>query len=111
MGTRDIYIATFITFIFVIATEFLFHEDSMMYILPDDYRDYHLDKLETGDIVSEDEIKNAKSVLEKAEKQKTNVQSSVHSSVQSSVQSSVDSKEFFKNESDKNKNYEAYSFR
>jgi hypothetical protein len=35
MGTRDIYIALFITIVFVIVTEFLFHEESMFFVFPE----------------------------------------------------------------------------
>ena len=50
MGTRDIYIALIITVIFVILTEYLFHEESNYFILSDDFKDYHISLLdsETG---------------------------------------------------------------
>ena len=42
MGTRDIYIALFITAVFIVVTEYLLHEDSSFFVLSEDFRDYHL---------------------------------------------------------------------
>lgn len=72
MGTRDIYIALIITFIFVICTEYLFHEDSQFFILPKDFKDYHISLLENENFterVTEEDIKKAKEVLKRAEEQ------------------------------------------
>ena len=70
MGTRDIYIATFITICFIILSEYLFNEDSALCILSEDFQDYHNTVLENNreneNKVSDDEIKKAKAVLEKA---------------------------------------------
>jgi hypothetical protein len=70
MGTRDIYIAMFITLGFIIFSEYLFNEDSALCILSEDFRDYHSTLLENNktneDKVSDDDIKKAKAVLEKA---------------------------------------------
>jgi hypothetical protein len=69
MGTRDIYIAFAIACIFVILTEYLLHEDSAFSVLPEEFKDRHLELLENetnNDEVSEDEIKKAKAVLAKA---------------------------------------------
>jgi hypothetical protein len=74
MGTRDIYIAFIITIIFIICTQYLFHEDSQFFILPNDFKDYHISLLEnenTSEKVTEEEIKKAKDVLKKAESQGT----------------------------------------
>jgi len=76
MGTRDIYIALIITVIFVILTEYLFHEESNYFILSDDFKDYHISLLDSetnGDNITEEDIKKAKDVLERAKNQKTNV--------------------------------------
>ena len=73
MGTRDIYIALFIMGCFVIASDFLFDEESMFCILPDEFKDHHLTILEENEAktnVTEEEIANAKKVLEKAKEQK-----------------------------------------
>jgi hypothetical protein len=70
MGTRDIYIATFITVCFIILSEYLFNEDSALCILSEDFQDYHNTVLENNkendNKVSDDEIKKARAVLEKA---------------------------------------------
>ena len=68
MGTRDIYIAFFIIFV-----DYLFDDDSMFCILPEEFKDYHQTLLENDgenqDITDED-IKKAEKVLEKAKAQK-----------------------------------------
>jgi hypothetical protein len=72
MGTRDIYIALIITFIFVVCMEYLFHEDSRFYILPESFRDHHLSLLENeknGENITDEDIKKAKDILEKANNQ------------------------------------------
>ena len=77
MGTRDIYIATFITIVFVICTEYLFHEESMFFVLPNDFKDYHvslLDNENNKDVVTEDDVRKAKDILEKAKTQKMEVE-------------------------------------
>lgn len=72
MGTRDIYIALFITIVFVIVTEFLFHEESMFFVFPEEFRDRHIEMLENEgnekDITDED-VRKATEILEKAKKQ------------------------------------------
>lgn len=69
MGTRDIYIAATIVFVFIICADFLFNEDSRFCCLPANFTDYHVNLLETNDKVTPDEIKKAEEVLEKAKKQ------------------------------------------
>jgi hypothetical protein len=77
MGTRDIYIALLITFLFVVFTEYLFHEDSHFFILPNDFKDYHISLLDnetaTSDKITDDDIKKAKEVLVKAKQQNMDV--------------------------------------
>jgi hypothetical protein len=69
MGTRDIYIALLITFLFVIFTEYLFHEESDYFVLSEEFKDYHINLLDNeinnGTITDED-IKKAKAVLVRA---------------------------------------------
>ena len=77
IGTRDIYVALFITMVFSIFTDYLFNEDSAFCILSEDFRDYHSTLIENDtkqtDKITDDEIKKANEVLEKAKKQnKTN---------------------------------------
>jgi hypothetical protein len=72
MGTRDIYIALFITLCFTLLTEHLFHEDSPFFVLSEDFRDYHISLLETdgnGENVTMEDVIKAKAILEKAKKQ------------------------------------------
>jgi hypothetical protein len=74
MGTRDIYIALFITLVFIVLTEYLFHEESMFFILPEEFKDYHISLLENennpNDISEEDitdeDIKKCQLILKKA---------------------------------------------
>ena len=69
MGTRDIYIALFITLLYLVITEHFFHEDSMFFVFPEEFRDYHISLLEneggTDNVTMEDVVK-AKAILEKA---------------------------------------------
>jgi hypothetical protein len=65
MGTRDIYIALLITIIFIICMDYIFNEDSMFCCLPESFTNYHLEL----DKVTDDDIKKAKDVLAKADKQ------------------------------------------
>ena len=67
MGTREIYVALLITFIFTICFEYLFNEDSAFCCLPDSFKEYHIELMENAD-VTDDEIVKAKEVLEKAKK-------------------------------------------
>jgi|UniRef100_A0A6C0D3U7 hypothetical protein len=71
MGTRDIYIALFITFCFTIVTEHFFHEESPFFVLSEDFRDYHINLLENEgkDEVTKEDVIKAKAILEKAKKQ------------------------------------------
>jgi len=73
MGTRDIYTALSLTAVFVILSEHLFNEESRFCIVPHHKRVLNkiLDTNENG-IVSETEINNAISILEKAKKEKQN---------------------------------------
>jgi uncharacterized membrane protein len=74
MGTRDIYIALLITCIFYFCTEYLFHEESSFFVLPESFKDYHISLLENEtvnkDVVTDEDVRKAKEVLEKAKKQK-----------------------------------------
>jgi hypothetical protein len=70
MGTRDIYIALVITTVFILFADFLFNESSAYCVLPEHFTDYHVSLLDNNDKVSEDDIKKAKEVLAKADKQK-----------------------------------------
>lgn len=83
MGTRDIYIALFITLCFIIMTEYLFNEDSAFCILSESFQDYHNalsdNSKANDDKVTDEDITKAKEVLEKASKQNKNVGDEVQS--------------------------------
>ena len=70
MGTRDIYVALLITVLFMVATDYIFNEDSMLCCLPENFTDYHVSLLESKEQVTEEDIKKANEVIEKAKKQK-----------------------------------------
>jgi hypothetical protein len=72
MGTRDIYIALIITIVFIIFTEYLFHEESNFFILSEEFRDHHISLLENEnetEKVTYEEIQKAKNILKKAKEQ------------------------------------------
>ena len=71
MGTRDIYTALGLTAVFVVLSDHLFNEESHFCIVPHKYRllDKALDTNGDG-FVSEEEIKNAERILEKAKQEK-----------------------------------------
>jgi len=72
MGTRDIYIALFITIVFIVITEYLFHEESNFFVLSEEFRDYHISMLEnenSGETVTDEDIQKAKIILKKAKSQ------------------------------------------
>jgi hypothetical protein len=71
MGTRDIYIALIIVFFFTLFMDYLFNEDSMFCCLPDSFIN-HQAEVEENHEVTDDEIKKAKELLDKAENQKKN---------------------------------------
>ena len=67
MGSRDILVAFALTAIFTILTEHLFNEKSALCIIPKQYRQYeHLLDLDKDNVVTQEEIKKATEVLEKA---------------------------------------------
>jgi hypothetical protein len=67
MGTREIYVALFITILFTLCVEYLFNEDSAFCCLPNSFKEYHIELMENADVTDE-EIVKAKEVLEKAKK-------------------------------------------
>jgi hypothetical protein len=72
MGTRDIYTALGLTAVFTILSDHLFNEESSLCIVPEKYR--ILEKIiDTNNDaeVSETELSQAITVLEKAKKEKT----------------------------------------
>lgn len=72
MGTRDIYIALFMTLLFIIVTEYLFHEESAFFVFTEDFRDRHISMLENegnDKEITDEDIRRATAILEKAKKQ------------------------------------------
>ena len=72
MGTRDIVASLILTFIFVIFSQYLFNEESMYCIIPKKYHILPSLKLDTDNDgeISEIELNNAISLLEKAKNKK-----------------------------------------
>ena len=67
MGTRDIYIATLMTILFIIFIDFVLNEESTYCCLPEHFTDYHIGLLDASkNNLTMEEIKHAESVLEKA---------------------------------------------
>ena len=79
MGTRDIYTALGLTAVFVILSDHLFNEESPICIVPARYR-VLTNLIDTnGDGgVSEEELKNAEKLLEKAKKEKQSKEQKKH---------------------------------
>ncbi len=73
MGTRDIYVALFMTCLFIVAMNYVLNEESQFCVLPESFTDYHLsiseNILSTQPVITNDEVKKAKDVLEQAKKQ------------------------------------------
>ena len=71
MGTHDIYMSIMLTAAFVILANYLFNEDSSFCIMPTKFRKLRkaIDKNNDG-IVTDTEVNNAISILEKAKKQR-----------------------------------------
>ena len=71
MGVRDIYIALFIVLLFIILTDYLLDEESRFYILPEEFKDYHISMLEneSEETITPADIKKAEETLAKAKKQ------------------------------------------
>ena len=69
MGSRDILIALALTAIFTVLTDHLFNEESSFCIIPKRYRRYeHLLDLDKDNQVTEEEIRKATEILEKAKR-------------------------------------------
>ena len=65
MGTRDIYVAFFITMVFSICVDYVLNEESGWCCLPESFTDYHTEKLNNAEVTPE-EIQRAKEILERA---------------------------------------------
>lgn len=69
MGTRDIYIALLITLLFILGADYLFNEDSKYNILSESFKTQHSYIAEQMETITDQQIAEAKIILEKAEKQ------------------------------------------
>ena len=75
MGTRDIYIATIVTIVFIICMDFLFHEESPFCCFSEQFKDYHISLLnenegENSEEVTDADIKAIQKILEKVKNAK-----------------------------------------
>jgi hypothetical protein len=71
MGTRDIYTALVLTAVFTILSDHIFNEESPICIVPHKYRVLHkLVDTNNDGIVTDKEVNDAISILEKAKKNK-----------------------------------------
>lgn len=66
VGSRDIYVALFVTFLFIILMDYLLNEDSVFCILPESFKDHHSKLVEnvenkdgSSNIPTQDEINRA----------------------------------------------------
>jgi hypothetical protein len=71
MGTRDIYAALGLTAVFTILSDYLFNEESALCVVPHKYRILHtLVDLNGDGQVTETELAQAMTIMEKAKKEK-----------------------------------------
>lgn len=73
LGTRDIYAALAISFIFIIISDYLLNEESGLCIIPPKYRILHTLEPPMGaseGFVSEVDVANAVAVLDRAKREK-----------------------------------------
>jgi hypothetical protein len=71
MGTRDIYTALILTAVFTVLSDHLFNEESPYCIVPKKFRVLaNIIDANNDNMVSEEEINNAISILEKAKREK-----------------------------------------
>ena len=74
MGTRDVLISLAMTAVFIVLTDHLFNEQSDYCVIPHHLRNYeHILGGDKNEKVTEEEVKKAKEVLEKARKNKIKV--------------------------------------
>ena len=67
MGTRDIYIASMLTLVFIFIFDFLFNENSVFCILPNELKEYYKNMDED---ISHDDYVKAKTTVEKYSEQR-----------------------------------------
>ena len=69
MGTRDIYIATGMTLVFILFFDFLFNEDSSLCILPDQMKEYYQSLDDDENKIDEKQYADAIVTIEKYKNQ------------------------------------------
>jgi len=69
MGTRDIYIATGMTLIFILFFDFLFNEDSSLCILPEHLKEYYQNLDDEENTIDEKQYAEAIVTIEKYKNQ------------------------------------------
>jgi hypothetical protein len=70
MGTRDIYIALGIVCLFIFIVDFLCNENSALCILPENFIDSHVEKLDVmNNTITPQDIQNIKNLALKIEKE------------------------------------------
>jgi len=75
MGTRDIYTALFMTFVFSVCANFFFNENSRFCCLPKSFITHHIEAMENPPDqpqITEQQIADAISLLSKAKTDKQN---------------------------------------
>lgn len=70
MGTRDIYVAAGLTIIFIILFDFLFNENSMFCVLPNDFKEYYENVAQEHAEVTHEDYMKAQATVEKYTEQK-----------------------------------------
>jgi hypothetical protein len=70
MGTRDIYIAAGLTIVFIIFFDFLFNENSVFCVLPNDFKEYYENVAQEHAEISHDDYLKAQATVEKYTEQK-----------------------------------------
>ena len=67
IGSRDLFVAFGISFLFIFCIDYLLNEDSQLCILPSSFIEHH-NKLITEDFITKEELDKAMSVLDRIEK-------------------------------------------
>jgi hypothetical protein len=70
MGTRDIYVALFIAFVFIVCVDYLFNENSAFCCLPETFITEQVSLMDS-ELVTEEELKHAHETIARAESQNT----------------------------------------
>jgi hypothetical protein len=71
MGSRDIYIATLVTIVFVLCMDYFLNEESAICILPESFKTHHMDLMDNKPPTPE-EVQQAKQTLERAAQSEQN---------------------------------------